>query len=572
MIPILYAPETEQPTGSGIGRLSDAISVTVTEAINGEYEMVMTYPKDGVFYDQIQVGSVIAVKPSKRRSKQAFIVYDISRPISGIVTIYCEHVSYRMSFIPVAPFSAGSLAETLGLLPTKAAEPCPFSFWTDKTVDRPYTQELPASMRARLQGEQGSILQTYKGQYEFDNLLVRLWTRRGQDNGVTIRYGKNLMSLEQEENIRDTITGVYPFWKGMEGEADAYVELPEKVLRATSAQNFPFPRTVPLDLSSEWSEEKPTVEQLRARAERYMTENDIGIPEISLKVSFVDLSQTEDYKDAAVLEEVDLGDMVTVQFPSLGVNNRAQVTRTEYDVLLERYKTIDIGARKANLAKVIVDQGQATQAVKDNATHQLEAFNSALNQKAIFDRLTNGGEEQGIYEENGKIYINGSYIRAGIIDAEVVRIINLIAHTLESEIQRPSGYGGAMRIIGGELSTRGYDAAKENLIRTMRIFSGPYSSTSGDMGTIMLFLGDPGDASYRYVEINPVYANLGIDGTDKAKAYMRVGSVSVENGLLDIKTGQMGFVDGGGVARSGTLGVATVRDTGGTNRQVLILT
>ena len=128
---------------------------------------------------------------------------------------------------------------------TKAAVENPFTFWTDKTTQAAFSVETPASIRSLLGGSQGSILDVYGGEYEFDRWTVRLWNQRGQDSGVTIRYGKNLTDLQQDENISNVATGVYPYWKSA-GEDATLVELPEKIVNAPGTYNFT--RVVPLDV------------------------------------------------------------------------------------------------------------------------------------------------------------------------------------------------------------------------------------------------------------------------------------------------------------------------------------
>ena len=93
------------------------------------------------------------------------------------------------------------------------------------------------------------------------------------------------MDLKQEQNIENTYTGLYPYWKSEE----TMVTLPEKVVHASTAANYPFQRTITKDFSDKF-QNAPTVEQLRAYANSYMTANHIGIPAVNLSVVFVHLS------------------------------------------------------------------------------------------------------------------------------------------------------------------------------------------------------------------------------------------------------------------------------------------
>ena len=224
MVPTLYREEEREFLTNGLGRLSDAISCRVTEERNGIYELEMTYPVTGVHYDKITMGRILFATPSDGKNRQAFRIYKVTKPINGIVIILARHISYQLSFIPVKPdhMAANSAAIALTQLKADALEECPFDFWTDVDTQATYNTTEAASLRSRLGGSAGSILDTFGGEYEWDNWTVKLWKQRGQDKGVTILYGKNLTDLKQEESIENVVTGIYPFWRK---EEDGTVEV-----------------------------------------------------------------------------------------------------------------------------------------------------------------------------------------------------------------------------------------------------------------------------------------------------------------------------------------------------------
>ena len=388
MKPILYSPnETEYKT-NGLGRLSDAISCTVTEERNGMYELHMVYPQNGAHFEEIANGCQIYCVPADNKAPQPFRIYRISKPLSGKVEIDAEHISYQMNHIPVMPFY--SLTNYLNVamenIMSHVAENNPFTlsnsgnqFYSSKN----FKVTEPDNMRALLFGQQGSIVDLYGGEWEFDHYSAKLWKSRGSDSGVTIRYGKNLTDINQEENIQTTYTGICPYWKGVEEgtSTEKVITLPEMVVHSDSASNFPYQRTKVVDLSSEF-EEIPTVEQLRDRAERYISENEVGKPKVSLSVSFIALHQTQEYADMTMIEHINLCDTVTVEFPKLGVSTKAKVIKTVYDVLLDRYESIDIGEAVSNLngsmAATAEDVAQAAVQVAKGETDESYATKAQL--------------------------------------------------------------------------------------------------------------------------------------------------------------------------------------------------
>lgn len=352
MKPILY-PETETTFDSnGIGILGDAISAPVVQELNGMYELTLKYPDTGIHAESIADRCILLTKPDPVTDPQPFRIYRINPVSKGIITVYARHIAYDTRGIPAAPFTATSVAEALVNMKASAAVDCPFTFTTDKDTSAQIINAVPKSIWTLLGGSAGSLLDTYGGEYEFDGFNIHLHNKRGADRGVSIRYGKNLKTLEQDRNCSECYTGVYPYWLSSDGEL---VQLSEKVIN--SAGTFSYVRILPLDLSMEW-EEAPTEDQLRERAEKYMTDNDIGVPDVSWKVEFVQLEQTEEYKGTALLERVLLGDTVSVIFPRMNVNASARAVKIDFDSILERYNSVTLGKLKTNLADTIAKQQQ----------------------------------------------------------------------------------------------------------------------------------------------------------------------------------------------------------------------
>lgn len=347
MKPVLFAPTATTFETNGLGKLSDAASCTVKETRNGAFELTLKYPVEGIHYAEIQQRSIILAKPNPVDLAQPFRVYRISKPINGLVTVYAYHISYDLTGIPVSSYSAASVQAALAGFSTYAAVTNPFTFWSDMTASGDFTVKAPASVRSLLE----TVLEVYGGEYKYDKYTVRLYQQRGVNRGVTIRYGKNLTDLKQDENCSNVYTGVYAYYS----DGNGIVETSPKVTPAPGT--YDYTRVLPLDLKAEFKE-APTAEALRAAAEQYMSDHNIGVPEVSLNVSFVQLEQTQEYKDLALLERVELCDTVTVIFERLGVNATAQVTSTVYNVLIDAYDSVTIGNVRKNVAMTIAEQAQ----------------------------------------------------------------------------------------------------------------------------------------------------------------------------------------------------------------------
>lgn len=213
----LFPSNATDFTTNGLGYLPDATECTVTEERNGAFELEMKYPVSGKRYSDILLRSIIVAKPNPYDDPQPFRIYEISRPMKGLVTVKAAHISYDMNGIPVDPCSVvnGSITAALEALKASTIVPCPFILWTDKTTSNAtFEVSSPTGLRACLGGSEGSILDVFKGEYKFDKYMVRLYSERGTNRGVSIRYGKNLTDLTQDENCENVYTGVHGFWSG----------------------------------------------------------------------------------------------------------------------------------------------------------------------------------------------------------------------------------------------------------------------------------------------------------------------------------------------------------------------
>lgn len=346
--PVLYDAEETNFSHSGFGFLSDCVQCEVTEEANGEFELFLRYPIDGIHFEDINARCIIKAKLDEQREPQLFRIYSISRPMSKIVTVRAHHISYDLSGIPVSPFFAANVQEAISGLKSNAAVDCPFEFWTDKETESNFSVLVPSSIRTNLGGTKGSILDVYGGEYEFDNYTVKLYNSRGEDRGFAIRYGKNLLDINQEENTASIATGIYPYW--VDPNTSSVVELPEKIVRVDGEYNFD--RVFPLDVSAEF-DSQPTEDQIRNFAVAYLLKNQIGIPAVSLSVSFAQIDQSEEYKHLNLFERVSLFDTISVEFPLLKISTKAKIIKIVYDVLLNKIKNAYVGSIKTNIADTI---------------------------------------------------------------------------------------------------------------------------------------------------------------------------------------------------------------------------
>ena len=345
MIPVLFEPTATNFVTYGIGALPDAISPHVVEERNGEFTLELQYPLDGINFEHIGMRSIITAKPSPDKAPQPFRVVRISKPINGIVSIYARHIRYDLEGVPVAPFTANNIQDALDAIEENMMVSSPFTFSTDKTTVARMSSAVPTPVLSLMGGQEGSLLDVYGGEYDYNGFNVSLLQHRGIETDVVIRYGVNLVDLEQEENCSNVFTGVLAFWKSFDTDETVTGDI-------QSVGTFDFTKIKVIDCSENY-ENAPTVTQLNNYAISYINNNRIGVPKVSINLKF---QQAEELEIEG--NELNLCDTVTVKFEKLGVSTKAKIIRTDYDVMNERYISLDIGDSRTTLADTIIGISQ----------------------------------------------------------------------------------------------------------------------------------------------------------------------------------------------------------------------
>lgn len=574
---ILYDHDEEAFTSNGLGALPDAASCTVTEERNGGYEVEMEYPLTGSHFRDIQKRRILYVKPNPYDDPQPFRIYSITKPINGIVTVHAAHLSYDTSgsIVKLFPADAGSASAAMSYLKNFSVPSTPFTFFTNVGKSGTMSVPKPSSIRSLLGGSDGSILDTFGGEYLFDKWNISLLESRGSNRGVTIRYGKNMTDLEQEENDTDFYTGVYPFWYS-ESEDGGLVTLSANDGIVNAPGNYDFVKIMPLDLSSEdfskettdsegytTTIEKPTEAELLAAAQKYIANNKIGIPKVSLDVSFVMLAQTEEYKDFARLETVKLCDTVTVEFEKLGVKTTAKCIKTVYNVLTDKYDSIELGEPKSSLAETVSNQGTLIEEASDksymeraiqNATDLIMsgklggyvtvtkneiyiADNKDLDKAVKVWRWNSGGLGYSSSGKDGPFgtamtsdgKIVADYISTGNLDCSVLNVSNIHGDSILVDTI------GALNGINQE--TDSYQYIKTGLLDS----DGNYGIAIGQLTTNSD--GTISTSSSEYVKITSGRISFMQNGTEVA--YMSGKKLFIKNG--DITASDFRFTNGGSI-------------------------
>lgn len=517
MIPYLFSatyPNSSRIfTGHGLGDLVDATEVVAEE--NGEdgheWELSFNYPETGPLFNQLVLNNIVVAKANNHQDLQAFRIYSITKNLNHMVTVACQHISYDLANIPTKPMEVTGVQTALTTLKANMINVCNknnFVFATDISINysssKTYKvgdlvlynnvlykcttaintpeswnsshwtssiskaekesvqikfEEPQSALKVLLDGDD-SIRGVYGGDLVTNNYDISLYEIGGQDRGVHIEYGIDLIDLDQERNITDMITGILPYYVrdkdirleiGLERQSDikdvngvmalnteAYTLeagskytlkfTPENsggVASLSSASGFPaatfnmdgtekeysitpsvsitvaagtsliiavtIPSTTedqqtiysPIGSINSFSivknyvepilygdvvngpgvyevqrissvnlteffqdrNDEPTIAQITAKGQEWVNAEEIGVPEVSLTVSYASLEN----------KDVRLYDAVQVKFLRMGIDVKSKITRYKYDVLAERCLEIDVGKTKESAIFTLQD-------------------------------------------------------------------------------------------------------------------------------------------------------------------------------------------------------------------------
>lgn len=472
---------------NGLGCLNDAITCIVTEKLNGEYELELTYPVDGIHYNDISLDRIIYTKANSY-TEQPFRIYSISKPINKIITVNAQHISYDLSNITVKGALenyAYTVQEIFEYIRRMTLIPCQYSYSSDVTRTGNMCLSKPRSVRSILGTDEG-ILSIFGGEYEFDMYNVTLHERRGSDRGVCIEYGKNLTDLKQEENNAEMYTAVYPYYFV---EDDGLQTLDDNLVRIID--NPVREKILTLDLTSDF-EEMPTQEVLIEQTRKHIEKDKLNEPKVSLTVSFVKNPEIADS-----LQDVRLGDTVTVKFIKLGVNSKSRCICTKYNCITDKYDSIELGEPTETLSDTV------SKVVKDQSNTETDLTNTNVKLDNEIDRATE--EEKEIHSEIVKtdesIRLDVAAVKSGLESQ-----ITLTADSINSNVSNvKAGLESQINQTADTINSRVTNVQsglESQITQTANGLSARISDNSGNISTLLL------TASSLSSQISDVNSNL----------------------------------------------------------------
>ena len=385
MRPILYNATETVFDSYGLGEI-DANKATVTRERNGNYSLYIEYPVGGSLAPLFKQDMRIKADAGVRTKNQTFYISRIVKDSSHVIKIYAKHISHLTETMGIVHGTTvvGNANAALARWSESLVGGVEFRTWSDIETEgkASWTVDKFKTAREALGGVEGSILDVWGGEYEFDNTTIKLHRRLGRQSPTVLEYGRNILSAEDDEDANSVYTSVYPFatytpesqsHEESKAQDPVTVTLSEKIVDSQWVGHYAERRVAVVDFSSKYGDKQtPNAESLRTFAKEYMKTNRIGIPKINTKIEYVDLAKTLDYADMSQMEEVELCDILPIYYPTIGLtNDENKVVVVNYDVLNDRNESIELGTIGQSMRSALTNS-------VSNRLDYLEAKQSAL--------------------------------------------------------------------------------------------------------------------------------------------------------------------------------------------------
>ena len=359
----------------GLGALSDWLTATVSNKLNGAEIFQGTYPISGTNADLIIEGRIIQCYVDENRAKQRLRIYYAKTSVIGnMIEVKAEPIFNDIRKSVLNKYDSGTEKITAtqawqnAKVLAKPAIPSQFSF--SSLVDTLANVKIEkANFLEFFGGKEGSILDRFHGEFLKDNNTLRHETRLGTDHKIKAIYTKNLTGLDLEIDAQSVLVGVYPFISSS-SEGEDEITLPEEVIFTDYVEDYPAGYVSFVDFKDKATD----VATLREAAKDWLKTNiDKQKPQVSGSIELVPLRHQRGYEKFVDLEKVSMGDGVDVYHPQLKVNMSARIVEYTFNVLTNSYDKLIVGNVKTNF-------------LENTENNVNNLINDAI------DQLKNGGE------------------------------------------------------------------------------------------------------------------------------------------------------------------------------------
>lgn len=371
--------------------LNEIISCKPSEAINDDYTAELEYPLEDSkgISSNLVVGSIVSIPTIDNRPDQLFRIINKETSLTTITVQMQAKLLADLKENRVRAMTLTGLTRKQAIQAVLNAALDPHNYTVgnlDTNTNTNVIVNIPeGNLLSAIIGAENSILSAYGGEFIVNNNTIDIVDSRGSDNGVVIEYGKNLSSIKESINLTDLATVLIP-------KSGDY-RLPEYCIESPRVNQYEkrYFKEVDLNLNiwdgtNDKGDDQVTIEEaytlMRQACNKMFTVDKVDQITFNYTVDFVQLSQTEEYKNYAILETVNLGDTVTVRHKILNLDLQGRVNKIAYRVDSEGNTTIDtveIGFSKKDITDIISDTVKQIKFTKQEIVLQVSNSEKKIN-------------------------------------------------------------------------------------------------------------------------------------------------------------------------------------------------
>ncbi|MHA5097207.1 phage tail spike protein [Oenococcus oeni] len=413
---VLYESGTavSQAVGGGLGFLSDAVGIQVTNSVNGEFYLEMLYPIDSSLSKELLENRLIKADAGTSLKNQLFIIKKVQRFNDGSqslqtssgssvsiptgIYVYAEQVGLSLTKDislkqPTVTINSQDATGALTVWKNNLAINTPFVVDSDIATQNSTAFTLADFQHASdaLAGTTGSILDVWGGEYKFDNYHISLLQRMGKTVNGILSYGRNIQTIEQESDISTIYNSIIPYATVSQPSGDSSVDIihvlsgSDYIQAGSYANQYPYPITLPVDFSDQFYASDASADekqgkyaysdaQLKALAQKYLSDNEVGKPTANMTVTAIDLSKSLEYQGTNE-QPIELGDIVPTNYEPLAISGTAEVTQTIWDDITKQYVEYTFGQKQTLTSAMVSIADNAVSGVQKQVT----AINTIIN-------------------------------------------------------------------------------------------------------------------------------------------------------------------------------------------------
>ena len=355
---------------------------------NGEFYLDIELPL--LYIDDIQSNRILV--SNTPTGEQAFRITDIEKRKTKI-KVKAYHISYdSQNYIIQDSYVVGKDGNgAINHLNDATDIPSPFTVSSDILATNSYR-----CVRKSLYEAWNDMLERWGGHLVRNNYNVAINDSIGQDNGVVVRYAKNLKDISATYNWEDVATKLLPV--GKDG-----ILLPEIYVYGLEQYDIPYTKVVHFEQEIEQEDfvdedgnedpiayETALIDNLREQAEQYLQDN--YLPKVNYTL------------DANLEKITDVGDTIEVIDERLGINIMTNLISYDYDCILEKYTQLEFGNFKNNLGNLIQNIQASTETIVSEASSETRVYLESELQEAT-DRIWGTLGNSYVIYEGDKILI-----------------------------------------------------------------------------------------------------------------------------------------------------------------------